>query len=143
MKLRYLSDLHLEFIKPHKIDKFIKNIPGSIDEICVLAGDIGNPYHPNYHTFMQFISKNFIKSFVIAGNHEYYNKKNNTIEDTNRLLHSYFQQYDNISFLNNRCENYQDYCFIGSTLWSKITNPSCEINDVYQIPKFDWIQYNK
>jgi len=32
--------------------------------------------------------------------------------------------------------------FIGTTLWSKITNPSYEINDVYQIPHFNCAQYN-
>ena len=36
MKLRYLSDLHLEFIKPHKIDKFIKQIPiNDCNKICI------------------------------------------------------------------------------------------------------------
>ena len=44
MRVRYFSDLHLEFIKPNKIEKFIKKIPPGIDEICILAGDIGNPY---------------------------------------------------------------------------------------------------
>ena len=39
-----------------------------------LAGDIGNPYQSNYNIFMNFISKSFKKSYVIAGNHEYYNK---------------------------------------------------------------------
>ena len=62
MKIRYFSDLHLEFIKPNKIGKFIKQIPpGTDDEICVLAGDIGNPYQSNYDIFMKFISKNFKK----------------------------------------------------------------------------------
>ena len=35
MKIRYLSDIHLEFIKPNKLEKFIKKIPideNSIDE---------------------------------------------------------------------------------------------------------------
>ena len=74
MKIRYFSDLHLEFIKPDKIEEFIKNIPSGIDEICILAGDIGNPYQKNYDIFMNFISKNFKKTFCITGNHEYYNK---------------------------------------------------------------------
>ena len=85
MKVRYLSDLHLEFIKENKINKFIQNIPSGLDEICILAGDIGNPYSKNYDFFMKFISKNFKKTFVIAGNHEYYNKTK-TIEETNDFL---------------------------------------------------------
>jgi predicted phosphohydrolase len=75
MKLRYLSDLHLEFIKPNKLKHFINKIPHGKDEICILAGDIGNPYKSNYDTFMKFMSENFKKTFIIAGNHEYYNKK--------------------------------------------------------------------
>lgn len=144
IRLRYLSDLHLEFIKPHKLEKFLTNIkiiPG-LDETCILAGDIGVPYHPNYDGFMKFISKNFKKTFVIAGNHEYYNKKY-PIKETNYYLHSYFNQFDNISFLDNSCETYENYCFVGTTLWSKITNPEYAINDVYNIPNFDYIQYNR
>jgi predicted phosphohydrolase len=141
MKIRYLSDLHLEFIKPNKIEKFIKNIPNGIDEICVLAGDIGNPYTNNYDIFMKFINNNFKKTFVITGNHEYYNKIK-SIEDTNNYLTEYFKQFENISFLNNQYEYYNNYCFIGTTLWSKITNPIYEINDVCAIPNLDYIKYN-
>ena len=95
--IRYLSDLHLEFIQPNKIEKFIKKIPPGIDEICVLAGDIGNPYQTNYDIFMEFISKNFKKTFVISGNHEYYNKTK-TIEETNIFMNNYFKKFNNISF---------------------------------------------
>jgi predicted phosphohydrolase len=142
MKVRYFSDLHLEFIKPNKIEKFIRKIPSGIDEICILAGDIGNPYQKNYDIFMKFISKNFKKTFYIAGNHEYYNTKK-TIQETNEFMEVYFQQFNNISFLNNNYEIYDNYCFIGTTLWSKITNPTNEINDMHSIPNFDYIEYNR
>ena len=140
--IRYLSDLHLEFIKPNKLEQFIKKIPSGIDETCILAGDIGNPYQSNYNIFMEFISKNFKKTFVIPGNHEYYNKTK-TIQETNEFMKNYFRNFHNISFLNNNYENYEKHCFIGTTLWSKITNPAYEINDVYQIPNFDYIEYNR
>jgi predicted phosphohydrolase len=141
MKVRYFSDLHLEFIKPNKIEKFIKKIPSGINEICILAGDIGNPYQKNYDIFMNFISKNFRKTFYITGNHEYYNKTK-TIEETNEFMKCYFQPFHNICFLNNNYEIYENYCFVGTTLWSKITDPRYEINDVYNIPYFDYLQYN-
>jgi len=142
MKVRYFSDLHLEFIKPHKIKKFIQKIPSGNNEICILAGDIGNPYQENYDIFMNFISKNFKKTFYITGNHEYYNKTK-TIQETNEFLENYFQQFDNISFLNNKYENYENNCFIGTTLWTKITDPTYKINDTNSIPNFDYIEYNK
>ena len=145
MFLRYFSDLHLEFLKPHKLEKFIRQIPASHPkEICLLAGDIGNPHHTNNHydIFMKHISVHFTKTFVIPGNHEYYHKTK-TMEDTDAHLETYFQQFENISFLNNRCEQYENHCFIGTTLWSKITNPIYEINDIDCIPQFDYIKYNR
>ena len=99
MKVRYFSDLHLEFIKPHKIKKFIQKIPSGNDEICILAGDIGNPYDRNYDIFMRFISKNFKKTFYIAGNHEYYNTTK-TIQETNEFMEGYFQQFNIHTFFN-------------------------------------------
>jgi len=142
LQIRYFSDLHLEFIKPSRIEQFIRNIPPGIDEICILAGDIGNPYQPNYNIFMNFVNKHFKKTFIIAGNHEYYNKTK-TIEETNEFMETYFQKYIHISFLNNNYEKYDNYCFIGTTLWSKITNPTYEINDVRFIPSFDYLKYNQ
>jgi predicted phosphohydrolase len=148
MKLRYISDLHLEFIRPHKLERFLHNMklpnPASSEEICILAGDIGIPTHSshNYDTFMKRISQSFKKTFVIAGNHEYYHASN-TIAQTNEQLSEYFKQYENISFLNNSCEQYENHCFVGTTLWSKIVNPRFEINDVYSIPQLDYLKYNR
>ncbi len=142
IQIRYFSDLHLEFIKPIKLKHFIKQIPPGINEICILAGDIGNPYHSNYDIFMQFISTNFKKAFVIPGNHEYYNKSN-TIQQTNDFMKDYFLKFNNISFLNNNYEIYENYCFIGTILWSTITNPDYTINDVYKIPRLNYIKYNE
>jgi hypothetical protein len=65
MKIRYFSDFHLELIKPHKVEKrILRYIPSGLDEICILAGDIGNPYHSNYDVFMKFISKHFKKKHL-------------------------------------------------------------------------------
>jgi predicted phosphodiesterase len=142
LRLRYLSDLHLEFIKPSKMTELIEQIPSGFYDICILAGDIGNPYQENYDIFMNFISENFKKSFVIAGNHEYYNRTK-TIGETNEYLTNYFKKFNNITFLNNSYEYYENQCFIGTTLWSKIMQPQYEINDIYCIPNFDYIKYNR
>jgi predicted phosphodiesterase len=142
MKIRYFSDFHLELIKPHKVEKrILRYIPSGLDEICILAGDIGNPYHSNYDVFMKFISKHFKKTFVIPGNHEYY-QKTKTIQETNEFMENYFQQFPTISFLNNKFEIYEHHCFIGTTLWSHITRPQYEINDVHEISQFDYVSYN-
>jgi predicted phosphohydrolase len=140
MKIRYFSDVHLEFIKPKHIETLIRKIPPGMNEVCILAGDIGNPYQPNYDTFMNFISQHFKKTFVIPGNHEYYY---HPIDETTEFMKTYFQKFDNISLLNNTYEIYENHCFIGTTLWSKITNPSNKINDMYNIPGFDYLHYNR
>lgn len=44
--------------------------------------------------------------------------------------------------MDNSSEYYENYCFIGTTLWSEITNPIYTINDTRYIPNFNYIQYN-
>ena len=145
MLIRYISDIHLEFFKPKAVKKLIELIPlAQPNEICVLAGDIGIIHSnlPNYDMFMKFISNTFKKTFVITGNHEYYCNKY-TIDETNDIMTTYFKQYTNISFLNNQYEIYDNYCFIGSTLWSNITDFRYKINDVHKIPNFNCLKYNE
>ena len=145
MKLRYISDLHLEFIKPKELNVFLDKIPiGVKNEICILAGDIGNPYSSNYKDFMNYINNNFNKTFVIPGNHEYYK---NDIKNLNEYFNESLLKdlYPNITFFNNSYEYYNGYKFIGSTLWTHIYNynPLVSINDFYQINHFDYKDYNK
>jgi len=53
MNIKYLSDIHLEFIQPGMIRKFIKSINNVTNaDICILAGDIGSPYSENYKLFL-------------------------------------------------------------------------------------------
>jgi predicted MPP superfamily phosphohydrolase len=142
MHIRYLSDIHLELLKQASFTKIINSIKNNSEQICVLSGDIGNPYSSTYDTFMKHISNTFKKTFVITGNHEYYNNKK-TVDETNEYLTHYFKTYNNISFLNNSYEIYENYLFVGTTLWSKITNPEYEINDAYCIKCLNYISYNK
>lgn len=145
MKIRYFSDLHLEFIEDNEMNTFLKQIPlpnNNEKEICILAGDIGHPHDNKYDIFMKFISNHFTKSFVISGNHEYYHNTR-TIEETNQFMENYFIQYENISFLHNTYEYYENKCFIGSVLWSNIKEPKYTINDTKMIPHLDVDKYNQ
>lgn len=141
MKLRYISDIHLEYMTIKQVNRFIEGFYSNSDEICILAGDIGTPLTDKYDKFMKHINKSFKKTYVVAGNHEYYNT-NKTIRETNKIMMEYFSQYDNITFLNNNYEYYENYCFIGSTLWSNITNPKFQIYDVINIKNFDYVECN-
>ena len=138
MLIRYLSDIHLELLDSAKIQEYINAIKPNGEDVCVLAGDIGQPND----LFMNHISQNFPKTFIIAGNHEHYNT-GRTIEETTEFLANYYQKYPNISFLNNSIEYYNGYCFVGTTLWSHITMPDYVINDVYAIRNFSFIKCNQ
>jgi predicted phosphodiesterase len=144
MKIRYLSDIHLEFIKPLKLQRLVLDqiAPAEEGEICILAGDIGYPESENYDLFMKFVNNHFIKTFVIPGNHEYYNKFK-IVEEMDTFMEEYFKQHPNITLLNNRTEKYGDYTFVGTTLWSYIKDPMFSTNDVYQIPNFDYMKCNE
>lgn len=146
MKIRYFSDLHLEFMNIFQLQAFINKIPAAESgEVAVLAGDIGNPYARNghYDRFMKWMSATFAKTFVIAGNHECYNKIDKTVAETMQFLQDYFKAYRNISFLDNTFEVYDGYTFIGTTLWTKLDNPRVTINDVKGIPKMDLVEHNR
>lgn len=161
MKIRYLSDLHLEFIKPPAFSLverafganfptdvratslglqrysnfacFIRKIPPGSNEVAVLAGDVGSPRDYLYGAFMEYMNLNFKRTFVIAGNHEYYGS---SMPETDNILRTELKRFANIRFLQNEFEIYEDHCFLGTTLWSKITNPQFEINDTSYIHGF-------
>ena len=134
MKLRYFSDLHLDFSGHFNFEQIT---PGP-DEVCIVAGDICSIDEPIYDVFMNFMNKNFKKTFVIAGNHEYHNKTK-SIDGA----YEYFKKFANICFLDNTYEHYEGYCFIGTTLWSRITDPSYKINNADTVPNFDYNTLNE
>jgi predicted phosphodiesterase len=77
-KIRVISDLHLEY--RNYIPKHIFPTPqhrnsNEVEEILVLAGDIGDPYSQIYKDFLIMCRSLFEMVLVVAGNHEFLNKK--------------------------------------------------------------------
>jgi hypothetical protein len=82
MKIRYMSDLHLEFERYNKRDGTILNkdsyfsVPPQDDDadtILILAGDVAIIEKP--HTYMHFletVGTQFKEVLYVMGNHEYY-----------------------------------------------------------------------
>jgi predicted phosphodiesterase len=137
--IQYISDIHLELRSKNQIQAFLQYFTPKANTL-VLAGDIGNPYQPSYHEFLHEMSTKFEKIFLIAGNHEYYG---NDITETQETIQSLCDNYRNISFLNNSYEDYDDYIFIGTTLWTNINKPQYTINDTRSIKDFTVGKYNK
>lgn len=138
MKIQYISDIHLEtlFSNSHKM---VKHFIQPQAKVCILAGDIGNPYEKSYRTFLDDMNTKFEKVFLIAGNHEFYN---NNINDTKEKIKEICKNFNNISFLDNSYEDYGGYRFIGSILWTHIKNKQYTINDTKLIKNFSVDDYN-
>ena len=136
MLIQYVSDIHLEFMsKPPKIKVMA-------DVLC-LCGDIGYPFSGIYREFIKQMSQSFKKVFLIAGNHEYYDSDkygSHTMEEINSMIQSVIRtnKLENVTFLNNSYELYNDVLFVGTTLWSKI--PSMNMNDICLMNDFKQIQ---
>lgn len=135
VKVNYISDLHIEFIKGEP--KFEKRFPFKDGEILCLAGDIGYPQHDNYKRFLKYCSDKFKYVVLIAGNHEYYMKQ--SIEETNKMISDICSEYNNVIFLNNRTHYFEEYdiYIIGTTLWTNtmhlIENDVTDYNDFHRI----------
>ena len=138
MKIQYISDIHLEFLCKNTIKPFEYAFEPRTD-ICVLAGDIGNPFKSEYKSFLLQTSKQFKKIFIIAGNHEYYD---NTVQDTKIKIAEICNEIINISFLDNSFEDYAGYRWIGTTLWTNVVNSKYTINDTTYIKDFSVEKYN-
>jgi predicted phosphohydrolase len=115
MTIQYASDLHLEFIRN---EKFVKANPlQKQGNILLLAGDIVPFAVMDKHKgFFNYISDNFVKTYWVPGNHEYYGfdiakRTGNFKEDIK----------SNVHLVNNIAVTHNDTRFVFSTLWSKIS----------------------
>jgi predicted phosphodiesterase len=146
MKIQYISDIHLEILCPKDLKNFtpIENI----DVLCI-CGDLGYPSSLSYKKFLIQCSKYWKKVFLIAGNHEYYNKNKYemlSIEQNKEYIMNIIKDNNlfNITFLDNIYEDYNGYRFVGTTLWSKLPeNPTKKINDFNCIKDMTVEKYNK
>ena len=68
MIVQYFSDLHLELSTEKDILSMLTEIDSGVNDICICAGDIGNPFSKEYDIFMNFLSLKYKKIFVIAVN---------------------------------------------------------------------------
>jgi predicted phosphohydrolase len=143
------SDIHLEFLKDKQRNKFYSSLKKNnegIPHYCFLAGDIGYPKKSYYDLFIKHCSKIFDKTFVVAGNHEYYNKTKNenpyslaigdsekfikpaktmfaySISNIDQYIQDVCNRYNNVYFLNNNFIKLDEFnvTIIGSTLWSNV-----------------------
>ena len=136
--LRVISDIHLELEGSKTVD-----ITPAIDDVMVLAGDIGIPWDPSYSEFITRCSVAYKQVIVIAGNHEYYTKNpefkrlslQQHINNVESQIKNICDQFSNVVFLQRSTLVLDDVLYLGCTLWS-IPDPKYEhqMNDMYLIP---------
>ena len=122
MKIKLLSDLHLEF---GGMD------PGEGD-VLILAGDIvnvreivdGTPQGKFYIKFLEKCANAYNKVFMVLGNHEHY--FGNLEKTADRLKKVTDVEGSNVTLLNNTCETYEGVNFIGGTLWTNYDNENVD-----------------
>lgn len=114
---QYVSDLHVDVAK----NKNLKIIPNS--NVLIVAGDIGNPFHDGFKTFLQSMSKQFEKVIFVAGNHDF---DSGSIFDKNKYdmckpqIYEICNELDNVIFLDNDVHIHKGIVFAGTTLWTQI-----------------------
>ena len=142
MKIKLVSDLHLEFSDVE--------IPNNDCDVLILGGDIliaqdlhahprndqpseiealikkeqrGPQKADRFRNFLDRCSKNFPHVIYIAGNHEFYHGKWLASID---YLREECSHYDNIYFLEKDVKVIDDVAFLGCTLWTDMNN-NCPI----------------
>jgi predicted phosphodiesterase len=114
MKIQVYSDIHTEFY-----NGFPRLPP--LSKYLFLAGDIGKLCNQNYKDFIAYCSKQWIKTFIVLGNHEFYHSK----KTYNKLLEEYREfhsEFDNVILLEKDIVKLEDFSIIGLTFWSYIHN---------------------
>lgn len=130
MKIKIVSDLHLEFSDVH--------IQNNGCDVLILAGDImvAQPLrdHPvvdasapklgknqkaavRFRDFLRRVSSEFPRVVYVAGNHEFYHGK---WEQTVAILKEECAKYPNISYLERDSVVIDDVVFVGGTLWTDV-----------------------
>lgn len=132
------SDLHLEFVSSARqltasyFEKFLPKKKNA--NYLILAGDIctlGNSDgQERYQSLMNYCSTQWEKTFIVAGNHEYYGTSKDAGNDTLRRLCN----AENIVLLNQSRYEMPEHnlVILGATLWSATSKPVA-MNDYNQI----------
>lgn len=110
MKIRLLSDLHLEFSKFQ-----VPALPEDRGTVLVLAGDILPACYWRFHAdWLEDLASRFLSVIYVAGNHEFYHSD---YDEALGLLRSMCLDLG-VIFLENDTVSIGDCTFAGCTLWS-------------------------
>lgn len=120
MKIQYASDIHLEF--PDNSKWLSQNPLTVVGDILVLSGDmlLFGSENLETHPFINWCSANFQHTFLVPGNHEYYNG----VDITRTLGDFFFPIRHNVTFCNNHSVRIDDVELFFTTLWTHVSPQS-------------------
>ena len=134
MKVRVISDLHLEY---GELEFPYKNYG---ENVLVLAGDIHT--RGKHSNFIKQVPKN-VEILMVAGNHEYYR---GSFDKVNSELKALEGVYPNFHFLLDQEFSYKGVDFFGGTMYTDLKlygdNPLVEWDVRRGINDFEWITKN-
>jgi len=108
--MRVFSDLHIEF------RDWVPNPPQDYSDLIILAGDICPLNKPLLKEFLKVVADEHEHVIYLPGNHEYYGGTfPNSWED--------YEVPSNVYKLNNKRIVIDGQGYVGSTLWTDLSNP--------------------
>jgi predicted phosphodiesterase len=120
MKIRVVSDLHLEFS-----DIFIKNSDANDIDVLILSGDImvaskvlkpQSEYGIRFRDFLKRCSFQFPHVIYVMGNHEFYD--GGDFYKSVDMMRSACGVHNNVYLLERDTKVIDDVVFVGGTLWT-------------------------
>ncbi len=134
MKIRILSDLHLEYG-----DYVVKPLPDDKETVLVLAGDITvAASRVSKNVFIPFL-KRCADQFglgvvMVMGNHEHYHGEITKSKDILNKLIEEAGLHPQVIILENEIVYIDDVAFIGATMWT-----DCSLDGIDMSPKATWL----
>jgi hypothetical protein len=147
-RIQYVSDLHLEHLEKCAFP----SIATPSARYLALAGDICQPSHSLFTSFLEYTSRNWERVFYVAGNHEYYagcrshiwtTINPSALFETQAQIKAICNRFKNIHFLHHDYPVHylptENVAVIGTTLWTHVPPDHIEIarkgmNDYSVIP---------
>lgn len=123
MKIRIMSDLHIEFERRDREGNpggfFITPMVGDDETVLVLAGDIGLVKNPKTITnLIEEACDRFYAVIYVLGNHEYY--YGSLVRSLPKIKDAL--GHTSVHILENDKVKIDDVTFLGSTMWSNYDN---------------------
>lgn len=118
MKIRVLSDLHLEFHQDYR-EFAVPRVPNEKDIVLLLAGDIHTGV--NAQAFIEDMCERHRAVYYVLGNHEFYNHTLNRVRE-DWLVLAVNTLPENFVLVDDTTHWIGDYRIIGGTLWTNFNN---------------------